>query len=81
MESSRPSASGTVLRTTVDRRARTSLALDLVDTPRPIELVRAADATRAPDRATEIEPRCRSEIINRAVNVFLAGVALIVLYQ
>ena len=79
MEPSRSSVSGTVLRTSVDRRARTSLALDLVDTPRPIELVRTADATRASDRTTEIEPRRRSEIINRVVNVFLASVALLVL--
>lgn len=63
----------------VDRTSRSALALDRSDIVRPIELVWSADAARRVEQVHEVEPRHRSELINRAVNVLIASVALIVL--
>lgn len=45
---------------------------------RTIELVRDGDAPRKPPRV-EVQPRSRSEILNRVVNILIACIALVIL--
>ena len=45
---------------------------------RTIELVRDGDSPRKPPRA-EVQPRSRSEILNRVVNILIACIALVIL--
>lgn len=52
--------------------------MPLADVARPIELVRERAIERQPARR-EIQPRTRSEVLNRAVNVLLAAIALVIL--
>jgi lipopolysaccharide/colanic/teichoic acid biosynthesis glycosyltransferase len=61
----------------IDRRARSSLAMEPLGVPRTIGIVR--DNGTHDVGAADLEPRRRSEVINRAVNLLLASVALIVL--
>ncbi len=60
------------------RRAAHSTTLAATDALRPIELVRDG-VLRPAQLAVDIEPRSRSEALNRAVNVLIAAIALIVL--
>ena len=59
------------------RRNTPSAAASLADVARPIELVRERTERQAARR--DIQPRTRSEVLNRAVNVLLAAIALLIL--
>lgn len=69
---------GRVRHTPPERRRRSSGAFDATagwEAPRTITLVRDADAIR--HATIHVVPRRRSEIINRAINIVLALVALV----
>lgn len=71
---------GRTRHTPPERRRRTSGAVEQVvgwDAPRPITLVREAGVAR--HATIHVVPRRRSEIINRAVNMALALIALVLL--
>jgi lipopolysaccharide/colanic/teichoic acid biosynthesis glycosyltransferase len=59
------------------RRNTPSATMPLADVARPIELVRERVVERQARR--DIQPRTRSEVLNRAVNLLLAAIALVVL--
>jgi len=59
------------------RRNTPSAAASLADVARPIELVR--ERTERQPARRDIQPRTRSEVLNRAVNVLLAAIALLIL--
>jgi hypothetical protein len=57
------------------RRITPPATMPLADVARPIELVRERAVERRSARR-QIRPRTRSEVLNRAVNVLLAAIAL-----
>lgn len=60
------------------RRNTPAATMPLTDVARPIELVRERAVERQSSRR-QIRPRTRSEVLNRAVNVLLAAIALIII--
>ena len=60
------------------RRGGHSAGTAPVEQARTIELVRAGDHPRKPPR-TDVQPRSRSEILNRVVNILIACIALVIL--
>ena len=77
---SAPPSDAPNLTTSYTRTRRTDRGIELpTEKVRPIALVRDADMVPRPRTLPELTPRTRSEVVVRAINIAISGMALVIL--